>query len=128
RDVQLGEAVVVQVGEERSAGAGGDAQRLLPAETELTLAVAAKEEVRPGAVLVESGDVEVEPAVAVHIAPARGGSLDAVQAGEQPRLLTDVAEDEGSAGGRRLLLGRSRAGRRGGGQGNQGQGHEEAAG
>src|SRR5262249_856966 len=46
------------------------------------------------AVGMEGGDVEVDPAVAVHIAPGCPVAANAGEVGEQPGLVADVPEDE----------------------------------
>ena len=96
-EVEVEVAVVVEVGEDHAGAAHGDVQRLLIVERELPLVVP-EEHVRLTAIAAEGGDVEVEPAVAVYVAPPRPVTEDAADRRGQARLVADVAELEGVFG------------------------------
>jgi hypothetical protein len=58
----------------------------------------AKEHVRLGVLLVEGGDIQIDPAIAVHVAPSRSMPHDAGDMRKQAGFIADVAEDKSGYG------------------------------
>src|SRR5688572_7001388 len=74
--VEIEVAIVVEVGEEAGVGPRGETQMLLVVELELAAGIAEKHVgLRP--LGMKGAHVQVDPAVAVDVAPARGVSADA---------------------------------------------------
>src|SRR5688572_27921129 len=94
RNVQVQVSVVIQIGKQRGACPGGDLERRLNDWLKLTAAEIMEKQIRLGALRVEGTDIQVDPSIAIRVAPPCGMSADTSHARQQRRLRTRVSKDK----------------------------------